>query len=236
MRHALATKRRLLGLAASGLVAVIASPAYGVVSWTVPNGSAGGFDYLGGRSDNGLFGDPLIVGNTFIFFPSNFRAESGGDQNVNDRLQVEILAHADFEITGVAIQELGDYQITGTGEVSVSGTLQLTDLENFEPFPPFPRSRNAALSIVPGSPIAGTDIDGQWQATAARDLSADVPGWEHLMLVLTNEVAAVADAGSVSSIEKTGTAGAVLVTVIPEPATVLLLAVPLAILRARRRR
>lgn len=227
------TRKTVLLAAIAITIATSSALAAPAMPWSTPSGSATDFTYTGGGDDNGLFGEPLIVGNSFFFFPSNFRAESDGDQNVNDRMEVNIHANLGFDITGVVIQELGDYQITGTGEVSVSGTLQLVNLDI--PFPP--QVRQAPLLITQGTAgvINGTDLNGPWDGSANQDLSGESIAWDNFSLVLTNELVATATSG-VSSIEKTFTGGAVVVTVVPEPASMTLLLLGAASVVARRRK
>lgn len=219
-------------IACVGLLAGTASAA--VIPWTTPSGSTTNLDYSGGGSDNGLFGDPTIVGDSFYFFPSNFIASAtdGGSQITNDRLQITLTAHPGFTPTGVLIQELGDYQMTGSGTVSVSGSLVLTN--NLIPFPP--QVRTDPLSANPGSPIAGTDTSGQWDADAGVDLSGESIDWSSFTLVLSNSLSATADPGSTASIEKLFAGGAVVVTVVPEPASCALVMLGAAGILARRRR
>lgn len=205
-----------------------------LIPWAVPNGAADDFTYTSGGSDTGLFGEPTIIGNSFFFFPAAFRAEAtnGASDIANDRIDVRIQANVGFNITGVIIQEFGDYQLTGSGDVSVTGQLQLTNLN--VPFPP--QVRIDPLAANPGSIISGTDISGGWDAESNIDLSGETISWSRFSLILSNELSATADVGSTASIEKTFAGGAVVVTVIPEPATTSLIILGAAGLLARRRR
>jgi uncharacterized protein (TIGR03382 family) len=222
----------LICVACFGMLAssAVAAP---LIPWTVPNGAADDFTYTNGGSDTGLFGQPTIIGNSFFFFPAAFRAEAtnGGSDIANDRIDVRIQANPGFNVTGVIIQEFGDYQLTGSGDVSVTGQLQLTNLNI--PFPP--QVRIDPLSANPGSVISGTNISGPWDAESNIDLSGETISWSRFSLILSNELSATADAGSTASIEKTFAGGAVVVTVIPEPATVTLAVLGVAGLLARRR-
>ena len=99
------------------------------------DGSATAFDWFNGGSDNGLFGDPVLVGgNTFVFTPQNFRADSldGVSGTAADRLKVTLVAKPGQMITGIRITEFGDYGITGNGEVRISGGLFMTNMVEFD--------------------------------------------------------------------------------------------------------
>src|SRR5947207_1808607 len=102
------------------------------IPWTTPSGSTPDFDYSGGQSDNGLFGDPVINGSQFLFFPHNFIATSSNGVAVttSDRLEFTIVMHANKKVNGISVSELGDYSILGTGTVSAAGELLLTNLNS----------------------------------------------------------------------------------------------------------
>ena len=111
----------------------------------------------------------------------------------DDRLQFDLLAAVGRKFTGITITELGDYGIFGGGEVSVTGTLFLTDLQDF-------RVRSADLVSDPVSPI--TEGVGEWTATAEVDLSFEFPEWDHLRVVLDNNLVALSVDGGSSFIQK----------------------------------
>jgi hypothetical protein len=203
--------------------------AEGFVPWSNANGSAAFFNWQNGGSDNGLYGDPVLVnGNTFVLSPSNFRATSanGAPAAVGDRLVVEILANPGLEITGISITEFGDFGVFGNGSVTSTGVLQATDLNNVNPV------RSANLAHNPAMPItAGT---GEWTGAGALDLTVDFPAWTMLRLELTDNLLALSSPGGVSFIEKKVVGAGIAITVIPEPSALALLALGgLAALRRR---
>jgi hypothetical protein len=202
--------------------------AQGWVPWSNPNGTASFFDWQNGGSDNGLFGSPLLIGgDTFTFFPRGFRADSsnGVADSVGDRLEVDLIAHAGHVLSDVAITEYGDYGILDEGSVSVTGTLFLTNLLNAQ-------VRWDNLVSTPPSPI--TSGQGNWTAHAAVDLSAEYPEWTYLKLVLDNNLLAISGPNDTVFIQKKIVGAAVAVSIIPEPATLGLLALGgLALLRRK---
>jgi hypothetical protein len=200
------------------------------VYWTAGGGRVGSsgtatdWNWANGGSDTGLFGSPVLVnGNTFVFFPSLFRAYSanGTPGLAYDRLEFDIIAHQDTSITGFSITEYGDYAVQGAGgQVEVTGTLFLTNLQNFQ-------TKTSNLVSTPGSPI--TSGSGEWSATAGRD---DL-NWQHLKIVLNNNLLAISTDGGQSFIEKKVNGAAVSITVIPEPATLAILGLGGLLLRRR---
>lgn len=229
-------RTRTLAVIASGVGALVAAGhANAFVSWTNANGSTGDFMWVGGGSDNGLFGDPTVIGNTFVFFPSMFRAESvdGASHQVIDRLEVELVAQGSFRFTDVVISEFGDFGIVGIGSVTVTGGLFVTDLENLNPnFTP--RVADDSLVSLPGSPI--TSGAGNWTASAGVDLENwdSGPDWTRIKVVLNNVLIATTEGmGSVAFIEKK--VGGISIEIIPTPGAVTLFALA-GLVAIRRKR
>ncbi len=194
--------------------------------WTNKEGSADNFDWSGGGSETGLFGSPTIVGgNTFLFFPSNFRAESldGVSEITYDKLEFNLAAHSGYTIKGMVIHELGDYGISGTGEVSVSGTMFLTNLSEWGVY-----SDN--LVSTPSSPI--TSGSGQWSA----EVGVDGLDWTNLNVTLNNNLIARSDPGSEAFIEKSVAGVAIEIIIIPEPATICIVGLGGLMLVRRKKR
>lgn len=119
-------------LALAGTAAIVGS-AQAFVPWVVSNGSASKFDWFNGGSDNGLFGSPVLVGgNTWVFFPSSYRAQTvdAGFSFTTDRMSVDILAHAGEILDHFVPQPTWSYSIVGNGSVSAHSRLVATDLIN----------------------------------------------------------------------------------------------------------
>jgi hypothetical protein len=179
------------------------------------DGSATAFDWFNGGSDNGLFGDPVLVGgNTFVFTPQNFRADSldGVSGTAADRLKVTLVAKPGQMITGIRITEFGDYGITGNGEVRISGGLFMTNMVEFD-------VADSELNVVnPATPI--TSGAGNWKAVG------EITGldWTNVNFVMDNNLQAVTvGSGSNSYVQKKITGGSVTIEIIPEPASLGLL-------------
>jgi len=226
-------KRSVLMAVAGGAMG-LSSQALAFVPWSNPAGSAVSFDWAGGGSDFGLFGSPVVAGDTFIFSPTMFRADSanGVAGQAHDRMQVDITAHQASNITGIRITEFGDYGIFGPSgpggnEVSATGGLFVTNLDLFA-------VRSSTLATTPGSPIySGT---GNWTGTAQVGLANETPPWRHVRVVLNNNLIALSINGSVTFIEKKVTGAAVLVEFTPAPSAGMVLGMGGLILTRRRRR
>lgn len=224
--------RLFLAIALVGVAApfVVAAP---LVPWTIPSGSTTSYMYAGGGSDNGLFGDPLIVGDTFLFFPQNFRAESvnGVPDTVSDRLEFDLwVKNSGDKITEIRLDEYGDWGTLTSGTVSASGTLFITDLDNAR------LPKNSNLTTAPGMPIvSNVGASGDWSGYVQIDVANDLVPWQHIKIILNNNLQATSAVGSTSFIQKkVGTAG-IGITVIPEPATLMLLAGTAGLMLRRRR-
>jgi hypothetical protein len=231
-------RKSTLAVVASGVVAIATvSQANAFVFWSngLDSGMTSDFMWMGGGSDNGYFGDPTIIGNTFVFTPSGFRAESldGTSDQIIDRLEVELVAKGAFNFTDIVITELGDYGIVNIGSVSVTGGLFVTDLENLNPdFSP--RVADDSLMSTPGSPI--TSGTGNWSATAGVDLANwDAgPVWTHIRIVLNNVLIATTEGqGSTAFIEKK--VAGVSIEIVPTPGSAMLFAVG-GLVAVRRKR
>jgi len=204
--------------------------AAGFVYWSNSSGDADFFTWTNGGSDNGLYGDPFLVsGNTFVFFPEYFKAISsgGGTTEVIDRLVVDLHAKTNQVFTGIQITEYGDYGITGTGSVSLTGDLCLSNLGSGTPL------CAGSLTTDPVFPQTSGYGDA-WTATAGVDLSAEYPEWTDLTFELTNDLVAIS-VGEHSSayIQKNVLGSAIEITFLPEPATLGLLLLGLAAARRR---
>ena len=224
-------RRFAVGIAA---LSALAGAAQAFVPWSNTNGSTPMFSWTGGGSDNGLFGSPVIAGNTFIFTPSNFRAQSDGGNGygmhiVGDRLEVTLTMAAGFKFDGIRIREFGDYGVFGAGSfVAVTGTLFAYDLIN-------PNLYQDDLATTPGSPI--NSGFGSWNGLAEIDTSTVAPGITMVRIVLDNNLFAYSPTSGVggSFIEKKFVDAGIRIDILPAPGALALLGVG-GLVASRRRR
>jgi hypothetical protein len=197
------------------LVLFAFSAVQATVLWSNPDGSAKLFDWVNGQSLYGLFGDPILVGgDTLVFFPSMFRAESMGQTNsVSDRLEFELIAHPGFGFQNISITEFGDYGILGNGLVQASGALSVENMDTTDIL---------NSDLITDLPSMFPDNDsGVWQGWSQLDIGpAD---WTHIKITLENNLLAVSGNDSAAWIEKKVLGDAIALQIIPEPATVAML-------------
>jgi hypothetical protein len=219
-------------LAAAGGMLICGS-AMASTPWTTPSGDGAFFHYQNGQNAQPLnngFGNPQLQnGVQFVFIPQSFEANASGGQQVtaSDQFDVDLHAFAGFKFTEVRIQVLGDYSITPTGSVNVTGAMDINEL-------PGGRSTHDNLVTTPAMPI--TSGAGSWQGDSYRDLSLiefGVP-FTDLHISYSNNLIAISTGGS-ATVHNTIVGFPIAVTVIPEPGVLALLAVA-GIVMGRRRR
>ena len=209
----------VLRLGGPVVLAVLAMPtaASADVAWSNPSGSTSLFSWDSGYSNLGLFGDPTISGNSFIFAPPAFTAVNPGTPTRSDTIQVVITVQPGQTITGVAVHEIGTR--TSTNRTTVQGTLRVKDLTV------------GGINELTNSMVYGNDTGTpiNWTGDASIG-SLTFLGGTSFQLTLTNNLSALL---SGQSITKTG----VVIEILPTPgaATALLGMAGCVVLRRRRR-
>ncbi len=198
------------------------------ILWTEPSGSSDYFDWSNGQSSNGLFGDPIQIGDSFVFFPSLFRAESADreEASISDILVFELIARPGYSFQSISIVEDGDYGISGNGYVEASGTLYVENLDTADTL------SSTLQTDLPA--IFSADASGQWQAWT--NLNIIEPNWTHIRITLESDLFAVTGFNSGAWIEKKILSNAISVTFIPEPATALLLSSGFVLFAPKRKK
>jgi hypothetical protein len=221
----------LIRFAAAATLAALTGTASAVVPWAQPSGTVPGvFSWSNGQTDNGLYGSPIVTGNSFTFFPNNFRAvaNSGGSQTTTDRISFTLdVAPGNF-FESFRVAETGDYSITNGGTVDSRALLNVANANG-----PGQASGNAVGS--PAFPLSVIQPDSQssfWNT--ATTLQVLPNGWTRVNVTLDGAVEANSPASGTAQIEKK--VGGVTITVnIPEPATAGLASLAAAVLLRRRR-
>jgi len=231
---------RVLKQIAFGLALMVAGTLGGAVQaapipWSNSSGMSSTLMWSNGQSDNGLFGDPVIVDNDpsspgthFIFFPNNFKAVSsnGIAANTSDRLSVTLMVKsADAKFLSFDVKELGDYSILGTGSVSATGALFVTNLNS-----PFGTASDTLHTNPPMPVTTVTAASGNWEGNE----SVPGNGWTKVQLVLNNVLQATSGPNSTSQIEKKVVPIDIRI-IVPEPTTAGLLLMTGGMFLARRR-
>lgn len=212
------TVSKLLLAAGTALLGLASASQAAFVPWSQPAGVVPGlFSYSNGGSEDGLFGNPLIVGSSFTFFPTNFKAQTVGANadNTNSRLSFNIdVAPGAIDLLSISVTELGDYTISNGGSVQALASLFVTNLALPIALPGNPQTGSDAFLRNVASP---TTESGQWTLNVVKTLPN---GWRTIRVDLDNVLdAAVPGAGSSAFIEKK--IGGITITVnVPEPTSI----------------
>ncbi len=203
------------------------------IPWTNPNGSAVNYDWSNGMNDTGLFGSPSNFGDDNLYFLSSTfdaYADNGGTlDTATDTMNVDFAAHPTKKFVSIAVYEYGDYNITGGAGNSVSADLGMTGTVGGHPQSPFTDSFSFGASGASGGTIP-------WDDNAELLLAFAVPAVTNIHLEVSNTLVAMSDgAGGTASISGNFVLLGISVTVIPEPATLSLLALA-GLVGLRRRR
>jgi len=195
--------KAVVSLIAIGICLVFTSDA-GAVGWS---GSTDYFSWENGQSEFGLFGVPRIDNfSTFIFSPSKFDAVSigMGSVDVYDVLEFDLIAETGYTITDISIIAIGDLFSIAFSSVDVIGTLTVTDLDN-------------------SSNIFDEDLDtAQTNPVWNGSLSISSLNCNAIHIEMFSKLTAYAENFTIASVSQT--AFQISVGVVPEPATVALLA------------
>lgn len=229
----------------SGLALVGAgSTALADVPWSNANGSNSTIWWENGRSDNGLFGSPTVIGDTFFFISNNnFDAQAfdGNTQVTTDTLRVRVHAQPGRMFTQVVFASQGDYTVFGNGaSVDVTGQMTVNDVNS-----PRTASSNFDTTVTPsiGSatsmPVQGNNTleeVGVWNGAALIDFGVfGFPPVTDLDLIFTNTLIAIALPGETAAIATLpNTQGSFTLSVVPAPGTLAGL-LGLGLLARRRR-
>jgi hypothetical protein len=209
------------------------------IPWVPPtaNPAGPGFDYgyENGQNDTGLFGNPIATSTGLVFTPSAFNAIADGTTSTvsnskTDRMSFILHILNGKKLSAFSVKEQGDYNIIGTGTVSVSGGLFVHNIDTGQEF-------TQSLATIPPMPISTTtSTSGTWTGTELIPLPG---GWTNIIVTMDNSTIAIAGPGSHAEIQKklVDNPSIDIDLIIPEPATASLIAVfGMAAISRRRRR
>ncbi len=202
-------------------------------------------DYLGVTENSPtdptpLFEAPTRVGDSLLFFPTNYAASSsnGVPDTTVGILTFDLEAKNGETIDLIRFTEVGDYTLTtpgsGTSTASVAGALIVTVLEVFGvpvQFDPTIHFQSASLVANPAVPYVLQNDFFEFDiftATAEINLAAVVPGATKVQVQFNNILNATSEVGTTAFIQKKSVNGAVVIEVegpgpiIPEPSTVVM--------------
>ncbi|MBC7783045.1 MAG: hypothetical protein H7144_04325 [Burkholderiales bacterium] len=158
------------------VVALLASAASAATSWTTPAGSSTTTTYSAGQTANGRFtaDSPFVADDKFVFFPSNFQANTEGSAIVSDTLSFILNAKPGRTLSSISTGLNGDWSLLGGGSVDATGTLKVTNLSTLAVF-----SQN--LSFTPSMPQSAEE--GTFFGSTLINLPA---GWTNAKVELTS--------------------------------------------------
>jgi len=203
-------------------------------AWTNPTGDCDNFSWANGQNTTDVWGSPSAGGDTLYFFPgfSVDADNTGTSETKTDTFDVDFMANAGMEFGGVSIYVFGDYSITDGGEAggnSVEGDFGIQGSDNDGLHPDSPWARAQALFEAD---TVGSD---NWNRLASMVIDFNAGDVTDLHLTCDGTVTAISDGeGGTAAITANAALLAIAVEVIPEPASLMLLALGgLAVLRRR---
>ena len=172
-----------------------------------------------------LYGEPTIAGDMLVFSPATFESSSeNGDADITDgRLSLMVWAKPGFKITGVWVEEFGDYTLVGDSLAGVGSVAFVSGDGGGAP----------AVEGVSFSDDESLDIATPFTLSYGVDVEAS----EKISIVLDNTLVTTAGEVSAGFIKKKGFK--LTIHTIPEPGTLVLFGcagLGLAAVAWRRRR
>lgn len=234
MKYGLIVCVAVIGVLATGVAPAFAGQWVAGGGRVGASGNADNFSWTDGKDDNGRFGSPFLVGDTFLFTTS-FLAESAGDQTVNDEdtVYVDLLANSGMKFSGMTVTAFGSYNITGPGGVDVTANLSASENDGLM------RSWNGPLATTPLFPIeiVSGSTNGNWDGSSVIDIESIFPEpSDNIHIEMHNNVIAFSSGTGSASINAQFQDLAIEFTLVPEPACLALVAMGGLMLACRRRR
>lgn len=185
----------------------------------------------------GLYGTPMVFGNSLVFTPPEFKAISAdgqGIKTVSSTINIQVRANANYNLTSFSLTELGDYSLIGSGaKVLVGGQIRAFDLANPASFITNPIKATAPLG-------ATTTFDENFETTnwEAKAAITQPTNWSNgVNLTLENILKARTTlSDSEAFIEKKYAGVFVTVTAVPEAQTYAMMLVGLGLVGFMARR
>ena len=125
----------------------------------------------------GLYGQPTLSGDSLVFTPINFKAQStdgnggvnGGIVQTGSTINVQVYANTNYTLSAFSLTELGDYRLIGSdAQVTVGGQMRLFDLDDVPP-----AGSELTDPITATAPLTVATSLTDWQANAAIAVPAN---------------------------------------------------------------
>ncbi|HUX30247.1 MAG TPA: PEP-CTERM sorting domain-containing protein [Thiobacillus sp.] len=206
-------------LAVAGLSAVLLS-GYALAAVQTLTGT--NVTYVYDDESMGLYSQPILSGDSLIFTPTTFKAQSSNVQGIvqtSSTINVQVYANANYNLSAFNLTELGNYYLIGSdAQVAVGGQISLFDLAN-----PPPAANQLTDPITATAPLTATTTLANyqitsWQANAAIAVPAN---WSNgVNLTIENILlASTIQLGSAAFIEEKFAGSSVILTPVPEAQT-----------------
>jgi hypothetical protein len=231
------------GIAVLGLSAALLSGSAFAVMVTVA-GSNVSFTY--DTALLGLYGTPTVSGDSLIFTPTSFFAESTNGEGfalTNATLNIGITANSGYQFSSISLTERGDYFLVGSdAEVGVTGQIRVFDQDD-------PINNEVTDNIAATAPFnvvstLSNITTTNWTANAGVTIPGT--GWggndgivDGVNLTIENLLyASTTTLGSAAFIEKKFAGSTVIISAVPEAETYAMMLAGLGLVgfMARRRR
>jgi hypothetical protein len=212
-------------------LAMMAVPAF-AGPWSNPAGASDSFSYANGGDINGNFGDPFVSADTFFFINANFQvnAANGTTDSESDTVSFDVTADPGLVFSLIRVTAFGSYAATGPGQnsVDIDGSLSLTENGGLN------RNWIGPLNTNPTFPKS--DEQGGWSGLAVVDITFEFPvPHNELHVAMANDVVAITGTGGSAEMNVQFQDLKIEFIVIPEPASLSVLALgALALVRRRR--
>lgn len=178
----------------------------------------------------GLYGMPTLSGDSLVFTPTSFIAQSTNGQGIvmtSSTINVKVYANSNYSFSTLSLKEMGDYSLIGSdAQVAVGGQIRAFDLANA-------LSPQLTDSITANAPLNVTTTLGSyqttnWEANAAVAIPAN---WSNgVNLTIQNILlASTTQVGSAAFIQKKFVGTAVILAPVPEAQTYAMMLVGLGL-------
>ena len=196
------------------------------------DGSGPYFDWENGQDLNGFFGSPFLVGNTFMFTTQFLvEATNGASDQQNDIVMVDVHIHEGLQFTGLNIAVYGDYNLIGDASAHLDASVSASELGGLN------RNWAGPIPTDPAFPLFGTPEgnSGVWTGDAVVDVSWVFPEpHSSLQIMLSSDLLVITGPGGSASLNAQFQSLEIEFLIIPEPATLSLVALgALALIRRR---